>query len=733
MTPVIGHPLNSMLPGPDDEPPAKRQKTIACSRCRKRKQKCDDQRPCANCQRSGEECTEVQQPATSGGNSVAGVPVHVAWTPDIPSLEERIARLERSQALERPRRSTGYDNVPDTYYFNGYQNPGASCEDGNNRLQPATRHESAVSLNRGSPVVGLLAAFARSEADYWPRGTIHSPVNARDEGFSQAFGQGLNDEPNGPPPMAPFSEAVLFDIYAGKIHSRYPFLRLDHLRDPAKRPSEYWVGYFLNMIYSIGLLLAKNSEIDIPREKNKEYHRLAVTRYLSHVFAQPDRLLHIQAYLLLAMHALYSPSTERIVSIASATMRYCVLAQLHLASAEPDLVDAETKIQVQTRRRVFWSAYALDRAVGTMFDLPFSIPDYQITVRVYANIDDADLDEKCRLSFPDDPASHPGHTSVSAALHVVFCRQIQSEILNTTLHRDFATKFESQSNWRLQILEKLERWKSLCHRYSDPRSRAEDGSEYTKSEWLQMVYNYSLAMLYRPTRQSATGPAGDWTVKSCVQACLIFRKFQKDTATMTEAWMALIAQFKSGIALLYCFFATPPQLRSATYKSPDVSEAIRACSIILALIAERWPQTRCLRDTFDLLAREIPIIQPDATSDHSESRRIHHDATTALLESFNQLELLVVHRDTLRMIKEMATEEFARVGGDELQTRLGTEPGAEADGARHHPPDNDTSSQHTTMTGDIFQPITPYFLLPELPGQQDHEFDYADLGFPGIF
>ena len=79
------------------------------------------------------------------------------------------------------------------------------------------------------------------------------------------------------------------------------------------------------------------------------------------------------------------------------------MAQLHLAEAEPQPIDVTAKVRSQMRRRVFWSAYALDRTVGTIFDLPFSIPDYQITVKMYANIDESELDQKCFAAFPDDP------------------------------------------------------------------------------------------------------------------------------------------------------------------------------------------------------------------------------------------------------------------------------------------------------------------------------------------
>jgi hypothetical protein len=654
-----------------------------------------------------------------------GAPTPMIWTTDLPSLEERVARLERTQLLERSRAEMQRMDIPTGHCPSGDYCPSGTHENlGNVPHQQPVKPEPTGPLHRSSPAIGLLATFARSEGDYGAATrTTTSPIAARDDNPGRIFGP-PGDESSGVPVIDRRAEEALFDIYNSKIHCRYPFLRLDHLRDPGKRPEDHWVGYFLYMIYSIGLLVGKNSELPLPQEKHKAYHRFAVTRFLSHVFARPDRLLHIQAYLLLAMHALYSPSTERIISIASATMRYCVMAQLHLADAEPDLVDAETKVRIQIRRRVFWSAYALDRVTGAMFDLPFSIPDYQITVKMYANIDDTELDDKCRRAFPDDPHSQLNQTNVSAAVHVVFCRQIQSEILNTTLHRDFVKDLESQLNWRLRILEKLDRWKSLCHRYTNPTNT---GSEATKSEWLHMIYNYSLQMLYRPTKQNISGPAGDWTVKSCVQACLIFRRFQKTQVTMSEAWMAMIAQFKSGVALLYCFFATPPDVRSPTYKESDVGEAVRACSIILSLLAERWPQSWCLRDTFDILAREIPVNEHEAVAAGPGPRRIRPEASSILLANLSQLEMIIVHRDTLRMIKEIATQEFPR-----LANAQNVSPGHDADEDGHHGHD-DNSSLHTAMTGDIFQPITPHFLMPELAEADADNFEFADLGFPGIF
>ncbi|KAI8227534.1 Pyrimidine pathway regulatory protein 1 [Colletotrichum sp. SAR 10_86] len=499
-----------------------------------------------------------------------------------------------------------------------------------------------------------------------------------------------------------------------------------------RRPSGVWASYFVNMIISIGLLLDKSPVSEPIRNhhhSHQSFYRTAVTKYLSHVFAQPDRLLHIQAYLLLAMHAIYSPSTERIISIASATMRYCVMAQLHRADAEPPPLSVQAKIDTQMRRRVFWSAYTLDRAVGTMFDLPFSVPDYQITVKMYANVDDADLAARCAASFPADPDTGRRLTGVSAALHVVYCRQIQSEILNTTLHRDFDTHFDRASHWRLRVLEKLDRWRALCHRYADTSSPLRN---FTSSEWLHMIYNYSLAMLYQPTKATAPGPAGDWTVKSCVQACLIFRRFQRETP-ITELWLGLIAQFKCGVALLYCFFATPPHLRTAAYELPDASEAVRACSIVLSILAERWPQSKCLRDAFDTLAREVPLFEPKTTDAAAAPRKMRRESADALMAAMPQLEVIVVHRNTLRMIREMAQEEFPRPPADDAQQQQKSL--SEIDvlaEATAHLAEEDSPSWRTSITGDIFQPITPHFFQANMPLDAD-SLDYTALGFPGEF
>jgi len=172
--------------------------------------------------------------------------------------------------------------------------------------------------------------------------------------------------------------------------------------------------------------------------------------------------------------------------------------------------------------------------VMSSFDLPPSIPDYMITVRPFANIDDRDLEEAAAITPPSqDLADSQQYTCNSSALHILQCRRIQSEISAVTLRWDYNAQFENASDWRIRILTELENFKSRVKNFSDPESKG-----YTSQRWQAMIYHYTLLMLYRPTKANVVGSAGDWSVQASSQACLMFRKTQIDRQ-IAQPWLAV--------------------------------------------------------------------------------------------------------------------------------------------------------------------------------------------------
>jgi hypothetical protein len=157
-----------------------------------------------------------------------------------------------------------------------------------------------------------------------------------------------------------------------------------------------------------------------------------------------------------------------------------------------------------------------------------------ITAYTFANINDEELLQIAT----DTPAQYqlldsPTYTCVSSALHILQCRRIQSEISAITLRWDYDTQYENASEWRIRILNELESYRSRVQKYSDPCSKG-----YTSQRWLAMIYQYTLLMLYRPTKESVMGPAGDWSVQASSQACLMFRKTQMDRQ-IAQPWLGV--------------------------------------------------------------------------------------------------------------------------------------------------------------------------------------------------
>lgn len=563
-----------------DEPPHKKQKQgqsqakriLACRRCRSRKQKCDETRPCSNCVKSGDDCIATEP---------APRPAHVE-TEYVRALEERIAELEARD----PAQSQDHMLVPDSsngigmspLSFNGprlrSKTPGRPLALGSSRSarqRPGQRTSSEVlepspigAFTSASPANQSVAPKSHSLRsphdalsyddesdggyDHLIYGLVTSP-SVRDDGHLLSTGKSPNTGhgTDWPPlslivAMPPEVEDLLLTAYRDRAQTQYPFFHwgtfLSWHREwkscpPSDVESRSWQGFFVNLLYSTALVLLSLPKVG--QSDSRTFYRNGIS-LLPHVLRLPDQTLHAQAYLLLSMHALHRSSTPRILSLVSTTMRYCVQAQLHLNETEPEPTDPGIRLENQVRRRCFWSAYCLDRLVMASFELPPSISDVMITCKLFSNIDDEDLEAvaahtPANQELPDSPV----YTSVSSSLHVTQCRRIQSEISGFILRWDFKEHFEEATDWRVRILSELENYKSRVQKFSDPQAKG-----YTSQRWLALIYHYALLNLYRPTKESVLGPAGDWSIQASSQACLMFRKSQMDRQ-IAQPWVGVSA------------------------------------------------------------------------------------------------------------------------------------------------------------------------------------------------
>ncbi|KAH8895609.1 hypothetical protein GQ53DRAFT_682232 [Thozetella sp. PMI_491] len=669
---------------------SKRQKQLACQRCRRRKQKCTETRPCENCTQSGSECIPFETAALKPG------PQHDY----VQRLEERVAELESllpQESLDHitaaGRRSSR--SLPPTQPLPALGPPipppgsvpvaGPILASGS-----ISRFGAQVQTVSQPPIV---APFMSSEQDHpafpdhledspaeyqtvhlrSPTPLANAPIDVLSPAllgavagiYSSANPRAQDDAAIEEPDLDLELERFLIHTFFEMAHSQYPIL-LKHeflqwaesWRSGADALSNttMWRGFFIYMVYAIAFLMTK-SRINGPA-RSQAFFTLATSRYLPCLMMTPSPLVRAQGLLLLTVYALHMPSQETIITLSSCVSRFCVMSQLHLAETEPPPVNIEAFIQIQLRRRVFWCAYAIDRAVCSSYDLPVSISDNHITVQIFDNIDDDQLLTVASSAQRGSRfAGSDSATSISSALYTFVGRQIESEIQETVLGKNFVENAEETFTWRAKILEKLKRWNGQFTISTESSHRG-----YASSRWLKMIYYYNIIMLYRPSRIISSGIAGDLSVQACCQALLLFRRFQM-AREIAQPWLGLLTQFQIGVTLLYCFFATPPLQWKPSYKSADVPDAIRACSSTLAILAERWAETECIRDIFEILAREIPLGET-----WGRPQRISLDGTAVIQENWERMRKIVLHRPTLRMIHEMAHEQFTESA--EISTRM---------------------------------------------------------------
>ncbi|KAI1619313.1 fungal-specific transcription factor domain-containing protein [Exophiala viscosa] len=661
--------------------PAKRQRILACKRCRHRKQKCDGDgaSPCSNCKKANEECSPTE-PTLMRARYKADY---------VQSLEQRLGQLER---LVPPEASVHLDSN----FGSGEDDGRAHEEEGVRQVPLASRsfsdatsqstHVSASGASGSPSSYPFLQTTHGGPSQEQPLVTAGGNIIGLVGSLpSSALRQNLGPRPASletylnqlaiwPDSIPAHVEEHLIDVYFNNANRRWPFLLKDTFHSwhacwkkrsaEQRHHGDLWQGFFVNMLFAVSLLLDPKQPLSVSHTSQNFYDQ-AVNHYLPAVLRHPSRLLHVQAYVMMAIHALFSPSTEQISLIISSAVRYCVVARFHLIEAEPEPVDAATRVEIQLRRRAFWAAYSLDRLACGVLRLPFSIADDNITVPHFDNIDDSALVD---LSFASNGSST--YTSVSSALHRDRCFQIQSEILNVTMRSDFAMNFDSLSDWRSYILSKLDDWKSQLLQAADSNTKSP-----TDERWIQIVYNHCLLYLHIPTKSNVRGPAGDWSVQASTRTILIFRKFQ-GYRTLPHPMLGLISQFSIGITILYCLWATPPKFRTESYNSKKVFEAIRACSNNLTIITERWESTKDLSDIFELLATEVPLAESVSRYDGERAtKRISDEAAEEIRPKLPRVKSLVLNRETIRMIEEMISEDFPRDEDSTTTTTMDGYPG----------------------------------------------------------
>jgi len=166
--------------------------------------------------------------------------------------------------------------------------------------------------------------------------------------------------------QSPLCDKLLL-AYFKHMSLRWPLLRTSFLRDLHERRemlSEPYELTVLNIVYAIGGRFLETT--GQPGAFSSEQHYAAALRELDTILGFND-MRTIEVLLLLSLHSLRAPQGPGAWTYVGLAMRLCIDLGLHRrAKMRRSAKDLMLPLQVlEMRKRVFWTAYCLDRQVSS--------------------------------------------------------------------------------------------------------------------------------------------------------------------------------------------------------------------------------------------------------------------------------------------------------------------------------------------------------------------------------
>ncbi|CAK7207244.1 hypothetical protein SEUCBS139899_010054 [Sporothrix eucalyptigena] len=610
-TPLAG----GSLPGSpatvvDAHNPRKRGRT-ACTRCKIRKQKCDEQLPvCSNCRRAGvEDCDKAD---------VASQPLPIAYTR---ALEDRVAQLEMllAEQAEHVRHSErgGKATRGDAMTTDVHRDKRVAVSDHRDRVPPTpipvtpsvgtpdalSEVVGIISLGNFEapayvgPSAGLSLAVNLGEmvqATVWKKaipevGHAGSPTSSstRNNGVRAMTKEEMVRYSIKEPPSDALG-ARLVHLYLAQPHARYPFLQPAELwalhRDQKEHsptaaglsPSQRYGIFKLYMVYAIGATLLQLTDKNLLDLSPERFYMTA----LQHMAAarEPRTVQNIEAMTLLVIYHLRSASGLGLWYMIGLAMRTCIDLGMHRKSHEQGL----SPVAIQNRRRLFWTVYSLERVIAISLGRPLSLPDRHIDV-----------------ALPDF------EDGLHEAIFLFQLRRIESRIHHSVYRAD---KPLTALRPKLDVLyQQLEVWRASLGGDSPGRSHG---------EYLLLHYHRAVRMLIQPflVLLPVTDPYFERCLAAAGNICQAHKRLHQNLQ-YGHSFIAVQTIFVAGATLLYGLWTQTHRVWSVTR-----ADDLRACSLVLFVMSERAAWVRKYRDAFELLVgATMQKLRGSSTSDLSET------------------------------------------------------------------------------------------------------------------
>ncbi|KAF2011985.1 hypothetical protein BU24DRAFT_465561 [Aaosphaeria arxii CBS 175.79] len=572
--------------------PGLQRVSIACERCRTRKNKCDRKLPeCSTCKAAGATCVVVDRLTNRQypRGHVEGLELEVErLKARIQELEIRSSEANPSTQGSRPSTESvlATHSTPLSFNSTDAHEPssitGITNDDFTAIPRDVTRSGRFIGDSSGL-FFGTIVKGILLQADYkGEHGPATSSLRLR-----LAERQTTSTD-------AQFSFPD--DDLANRLQTAYftsrwpalPFLHrgsfLEQHFEPclALKFQASEISLFMSfMVLALGAIDVKRQDSEFG-DDHVQFFRYATENYL-HSLLEEDSIQTVQGLLLISQFAINEHQSANAWLVTGQAIRTAIDLGLHrtLASLSSEL----GLFDLEMRKRVFWSAYAIDRNVSITLGRPCGMRDEDIDVPLPQNLSDDDL----VANFTPTNTIFNQPLDMSTFIHIVKLRQIQSRIQALFYSANPASLLtQGISYHQTELRSQLEDWIAQAPRYSRPTM-----ATFQSQDWFQIAYSHALLLLYRP---SPGNPIIDSAaLQLCADAAISLISsysslYAKNKITYT--WIALHSLFMASITMLYTL-SVSPEIRASTTKAVVKSNVV-SCLALFEVMADYWPlATRC--------------------------------------------------------------------------------------------------------------------------------------------
>lgn len=587
---------------------------IACERCRTRKNKCDGQLPtCSTCKKAGAECvvldrlTWKQHPR---GHVDALERENEMLRTRVRSLEQA-ANATSSGVEQHESRQLVVDHQPEAPWAAAHQPAGLPsnnelpAEYGRATLEDSPTQPKYVGESGGG-YLGNIMQKMLLQADYkHEQGPSHSRLRMRihQDGrkaspLSSRAAEGHCDFPSAE--LAPKLEESYFTVrWAALPFLHRPTFREKHLQPVLQlgRQADSASLFLVFLVFALAAIDLDRSNT-IPKNIHHEYFGTAMAYYLDGIL-QADSEETVQGLLLISQFAVSEAQSVNAWQAAGQAVRAAVDLGLHRSLPN----ESHSQLQQEMRKRIFWSAYALDRNISLALGRPCALKDSDINIPLPL----LSTDEELCAEQPIPPGQRPSHPrDMSSFIHIIRLRQHQSKIQDVfyaasppPMNKD---QVEAQQH---AIRGELDTWIGDAPRYLTPNI-----ATYQSTEWFQIAYSHSLLLLYRPSPASPS--ASFEALQICADSAISLISsysslYAKNKITYT--WIALHSLFMASITMFYTLWISP-DIRKTT-RQMVVKSNVTLCLMLFEAMRDVWPlAARCFEIIERLGAATVKLFDP---------------------------------------------------------------------------------------------------------------------------